>query len=380
MIFSTNFSNKLVVILATFFICLSACTPLNGPAVKGANESFINDNKFPIAVLPIFNLSGSPAPVNDIRQSILNNLKKEGLNSLDDKVLEKFIASRRIRYLGGMDTETAKAFGKETGAKTVLITSLELYSERIPPKISLTSRLVSTDMKTSILWMKGIGLAGDDSPGLLEIGLIKKPKVLYETAVKYLTESLAGYLTGHKERIDIPKKRKKFQPKVAFQSPIIDPANKYRIAVLPFFNLSDRKYAGEIMALNFLSQLEAYDNFDRIEPGVIRHYLLGLRIVMDYGLSLAQASGMLYKLDADLILTGKVMDYQDYEGFTGKSKVDFSAILIDRKSNEVVWSSKSYNQGDDGVFFFDWGKVNTAHTMASEMAQNVVEMITEQNP
>jgi len=101
---------------------------------------------------------------------------------------------------------------------------------------------------------------------------------------------------------------------------------------------------------------------------------------MDDGLSFAQASAMFSKLDADLILTGKVMDYQDYEGITGKSKVDFSAILIERKSNEVVWSSKSYNNGDDGVFFFDFGKVNTAHVMASEMAQNVVEMITKENP
>ncbi len=101
---------------------------------------------------------------------------------------------------------------------------------------------------------------------------------------------------------------------------------------------------------------------------------------MDDGLSLAQASGMLSKLDADLILTGKVLDYQDYDGFTGKSKVDFSALLIERKSLEVVWSSKSYNEGDDGVYFFDMGKVNTAHAMASEMAQNVVEMIAEEKP
>ncbi len=98
---------------------------------------------------------------------------------------------------------------------------------------------------------------------------------------------------------------------------------------------------------------------------------------MDDGLSLAYADLIFSKLNADLILTGKIMDYQDYQGPGGKPKVDFSAQMIERKSREVVWSSKSYNEGDDGVFFFDMGRVNTAHSMASEMVQHVVEMIAE---
>jgi hypothetical protein len=57
--------------------------------------------------------------------------------------------------------------------------------------------------------------------------------------------------------------------------------------------------------------------------------------------------------------------------------VDFSALLIERKSQEVVWASESDNEGDDGVFFFDWGKVNTAHAMASEMVLSAVETIVE---
>ena len=94
---------------------------------------------------------------------------------------------------------------------------------------------------------------------------------------------------------------------------------------------------------------------------------------MDEGVSLAQTDVIFSSLKVDLILTGKVLDYQDYQGSSGKPKVDFSTLLVERKSREVVWASKSYNEGDDGVFFFDWGKVNTAHTMASEMARVVLE-------
>ena len=180
--------------------------------------------------------------------------------------------------------------------------------------------------------------------------------------------------------MDTAKERKKFSPKVVYRSPVIDPETKYRVAVLPFYNLSERKYADEIIAFHFVKQLLPYKNFDVIEPGIVRKALLGLRVILDDGLSLSNAGATFSLLNADLILSGKVIDYQDYEGSLGKPKVDFSALLIERKSREVVWSSKSYNQGDDGVFFFDVGRVNTANVMASEMAHQVVEMIAEENP
>jgi len=47
--------------------------------------------------------------------------------------------------------------------------------------------------------------------------------------------------------------------------------------------------------------------------------------------------------------------------------------VFDMKTRQIVWSSSSYNQGDDGVFFFNLGKVNTAQGMASGMARSVVE-------
>jgi len=393
MILSTNFSNKSlniesfkivyarfrksVVILAVVLICLSGWSTVNEPVIWAANKSPVIDNNLPIAVLPVYNLSGLPAPLGDIRQLLINSLTIKGLNTLDEEVLERVLARNRIRYVGGLDKVAAKALREEAGAETVLITFLELYSDVSPPKIALTSRLVSVGDNPSILWVQGIGLAGDDSPGILGLGLIENPQILIRTAVQHLTVSLAGYLSGQRIRIGPVKKRKKFWPKVIYRSPVLAAGMKYRVAVLPFFNLSERKYAGEIIALHFVRQLGAYQNFDVIEPGAVRQALLGLRIIMDDGVSLANAAVIFSRLNADLILTGKIMDYQDYQGTSGKPKVDFSAQLIERKSREVVWSSKSYNEGDDGVYFFDMGRVNTAHVMASEMVGHVVDMIVE---
>ena len=94
---------------------------------------------------------------------------------------------------------------------------------------------------------------------------------------------------------------------------------------------------------------------------------------MEGGLSLPQADILHAALDVDLVLTGIVTEYQDFIGGVGNPKVEFSTRVFDMKTRQIVWSSSSYNEGDDGVFFFNLGKVNTAHRMASGMVRSVVE-------
>ncbi len=362
MTLSINFYTRTFVTLFAVLICLSGWAATNNSPIL-------------IAVLPVFNLSGKPAPLKDIRQSLINSFKRQGLNILDEKNLERFIVRHRVRYIGGINEALVRAFREETGVQAVLITSVEFYSDISPPKLALTARLVSTGNDPEILWMAGLGLAGDESPGFLELSLIENSETLLETAVQHLATSLTGYFSGEKGWVNNQRTRKKFRPKAFFRSPVLGPGMKYTVAVVPFFNLSDRKYAGELMALHFVSQLRTLENFTVIETGEVRQALLEMRIIMDDGISLADADAVFSRLDADLILTGKVLDYQDYQGPTGKPKVGFSAQLIEKKSREVVWACQSYHEGDEGVWFLDWGKVYTAHSLATEMIQRAVETI-----
>jgi hypothetical protein len=329
-------------------------------------------------MFPVENLSGTAAPLEEIRQALIERLNKQGFEVLGEENLEKFMAKHRIRYVGGLDRAIAKAFKEEMGIEGVLITSLEFYSETDPPKIALTSRLISTGEAPSILWIDGAGLAGDDSPGILGLGLIEDPKALLEKAMKSVTDSLIRYLLTRKDEGKDRGAKKKFRPKVVYRSPELDPERKYVMAVLPFFNRSERKYAGEILVLHFIRQLRKFNNFDIIEPGILRQELLGLRVIMEDGVSLTNADAIFSVLDADVIVSGRVIDYQDYQGLWGKPKVDFSTVLIERKSREVVWGSNSYNEGDDGVFFFDRGKVNTAYVMASQMVRWIGEWVVKE--
>lgn len=357
-----------------------------------------------IAVFPIENLSGAPAPFKDLRLSMTRKMKQHGMDLLGDEELDRFMEKNRVRYIGGLSGPTAEAFRKEADTDAVLITSLERYDETFPAKISLLCRLVSTGEHPSILWMDRVGISGYDSPGILGFGIIEDPSVLTDKALTLLTDSLAGYLSAaEKKGGGVAAGRKSqpeglsrspvtgyfypggaaggqgsFSPRVEYRSLVIRPDKRYRVAVLPFQDLSTRKNAGEIVALEFVGQLSKLGNVSVVEPGVIREEMLNKRIIMSGGVSLADVDLLSDYPEVDLIVSGTVFDYQDYIGFGGKPKVDFSAQVIDRKSKQLVWASESRNEGDDGVLFFDLGRINTANAMAAVMVGHTVgQMMSE---
>jgi len=363
-----------VLLLASLFF-FSGCAWTSKSVSEGAQPPQV---EFSVAVLPIENLSGTMAPLKDIRGLLINRLKARGLRILGEEALEKFMARNRLRYTGGINKAVAQAFKNETGVEGVLITSLELYSETNPPKIALTARLVSSSDSPVILWIDGAGLAGDDSPGILGLGLIEDPKTLLEKAAARLVGSLGKYLDEKSKSENVQSVGAKFRPRVSYRSDILAPDMKYTVAVVPFLNFSGRKNGGEILELQFIRSLKKFDQFDVIEPGVVRQQLLALRMIIPEGISLANVDALLATLDADLILAANVVEYQDYQGVFGTPKVDFFVQLIEKKSRSVVWSSVSHNEGDDNVFFFDCGRVNTAHAMASQMTQWIAEMVLTQ--
>ncbi|MDA8091274.1 MAG: hypothetical protein M0Z61_13790 [Nitrospiraceae bacterium] len=331
-----------------------------------------------IAVMPVQNLSGVDAPLNRIRRIILENLRRQGFHLVPDSVLDDTMAKHRIRYVGGISMEMAGIFKKEAGADAVLATSLELYDgTHYPPKVALFSRLVAAGgPRPKILWMDSVAMSGDDSPGLLETGLVYNPYVLVGKAVKRLALSLCNALAGVKTSKPGVTMAGRFKPDDLFVSPIWDPARKYKVLVIPFYNVSDRRNAGQIMQMHFTEQLLRHpENFEVLEPGLIRHEFLNIRIIQWDGISIENAKLLFALLDADLIVTGKVLEYRD----TGDPLVAVNVIAIERKSRQIVWSSTEYSSGSDDVYFFDTGKISTAHTIASEMARWVVEDMIKRN-
>jgi hypothetical protein len=122
-----------------------------------------------------------------------------------------------------------------------------------------------------------------------------------------------------------------------------------------------------------MRHLAAFAHLEVTDSGVVRRQLLNARIIMNGGPSLSDAETVAALIDADYVLGGRVLRYEDHAG--GAARVEFSAVLIERRQRRVVWSSESYNGGNERRGLFGRGVTGTAHGLATRMTRMAAEMI-----
>jgi len=408
---STSFSSKIAWLLVYLLVALLGGCATRDAASKsdlsgGENKEQAIEVNLPenidrvnegilIAVLPFENLSSTRAPLKEMAAAYRASLKEKGFNIIDSDLLEQFRKKHRMRYTGGVSSVIAEALQEEMKVDAILITSLEAYNERKPTQISLISRLVTSGRQPEIEWFDSVGLSGDQSPGLLDLTLINEPQPLLAKAVGDLVSSLAAHFNHLEEHADesilsIPPSWRasgpgtltspdynlntKYLPYDYFRSSIIDPEIKYSVAVLPMNDKGARRNSGLIASLHYARELFNQTDFKVIEPGLVREQLLRFRAIMPFGPSLAIADLITSdeSLGIDLVLSGQVFDYQNS---SANPKVDFSVHVIEKNTRKVVFGARTFSTGLDGVFFFNFGRVFTAHNLLREMSKVTVQLL-----
>ncbi|OGR00375.1 MAG: hypothetical protein A2505_08625 [Deltaproteobacteria bacterium RIFOXYD12_FULL_55_16] len=327
-----------------------------------------------IAVLPFVNLSAAPAPLKEIRQKLLELLRDQGMNLLEEKELLALMKRHRMRSTAGLTTELGEAFLKEAGVTGVLITQLTQYQTYFPPKFALTSRLVTTGEKPMVGWADSLIMTGDAQRGLLDLKLIRDFNQLYGPGLARLATSLSR---SFEEQAN-GNERKFLNPRSFYRAPALAQQDRpLTVAILPFINQSQNRFASDLIALDFLRHLSAENKFQVLDPGLLEEQLLGYRIIMPYGTSLDTADMLFNFLDVDLLLAGKILEYEEASGVNAVPRVHFTAQIIQRQNHELVWSSISSNYGDEGVYFFDFGLIKTARELASRMVRSTVRQMAQ---
>lgn len=325
-----------------------------------------------VLVLPVDNMTGGAAPVKDLGARVARAVARRFEVLTGDQV-ERFLVRHRLRYTGGIDAAAARAARDELGADAVLITSLQSRRPAGPPALGLAMRLVLTGDEPTILWMDQASRSGDEAPGLLGLGLISTLGPIEEQLVGRLTASLEAAVDRGRQ----PERCGGgvwYRPRVRFRSPVLDRDDRPSLAVVPFFDRSGRRGAGDAVALEVVRQLTATGRFRVLEPGVVRDFLLRSRVIMPGGVSLETTRLLLGGMGVDLVASGTVYDYADHGGPKGPT-VRFTMMLLEGGSGEVVWHSTSANRGDDGVFAFGLGRIATAGALTCRMVGGVVDQL-----
>ncbi|NJC88474.1 MAG: hypothetical protein FIB02_08085 [Desulfuromonas sp.] len=349
------------------------------------------------AVLPTENLSDRTAPLVEIHDRLVRTMAAAGLQVLADDTLEEFMRKHRVRHVGGIAPETSQQLQEELGVDGVVISTLETWQDAVPPRVALIARVVATGREPEILWIDSVGLAGDEAPGLLGLGRVNDVRQLLGNGLDQLVASFQRYLAGsfpsYRHTADRQGVRllngdgktadaatgavgSRLQPQVTFRAATFDPEREYRVALVPLLNASTRKHAGTIVTLHLLKQLNRYENLRVYEPGWVRDILLRYRMIMQAGPSLAAADILASEkiLGADLIVSGQVFDYQD---LIAEAKVDFSVQAVAGRQREIIWTSRSSARGNDGVYFFDIGRIATAHGLVTPMTRATIRLLEE---
>jgi TolB-like protein len=348
-------------------VALAACAGRQRLADEPASDP-------PVARLvlyPVHNLAGMSVPAAEIGADIEAALRDRGVEVVSGARLERVLSRHRIRSVAGVDGEAVKVLGEEFDVTGILLPVVHLHRASSPPQFGIALRLVSVSDPPVILWMDSVASSGDESPGLLGRGLVTDYAVLRRKVIGRIADSLAGQLGGRSARAREPSGRR-FRPGVAYRSPSLEMGGRTSVAVLPFGNDSGREGAGEVLTLEFVRQLHRSARFEVIEPGVVRRQLLAHRVGAEGGVSVDAARLLVETLDAGLVLVGRVYEYVETTDAATAPRVNFSVQIVEREHGEMVWMSTSFGRGDDGVWFFDAGRVGNASALSARMVAGVV--------
>jgi hypothetical protein len=332
-----------------------------------------------VAVLPVENLTGRAAPLEEVRGRIERALLERGAALLSPEQVDELLRAVRVRYTGGVGDATAEAFRSKGGVDAVLVTDLGTYEVSDPPRVTLEARLVSlTGEVPSPVWATEAALAGDDAPGAFDLGLVGDPEELLDRAVRHVADGLIAFLASGPRGGEVtpPRADSRFAPRrlyVAKDAPAFG-TDARRVAVMPFLNDSLRRGAGDAVAIQFVRELVEMGGVEVIEPGRVRDVLLDTRIVQEGGISQSQADLLRGILDADLVIAGRVSEFQEAMG-TSSPRVELSVYGLDTRKRQAVWLARTYAEGTKHVFFFGLGEVRSASRLTRELVRGVLRAV-----
>jgi TolB-like protein len=164
-------------------------------------------------------------------------------------------------------------------------------------------------------------------------------------------------------------------------SAALPPANRPRIALLPFDNLTTTGGAGDMMTLLFFTEIGSSGPYEPVETGVVSSALESLGIRSVAGLSSEQIQAIGERLAVSRLLVGSVLE----SGFVHTNDGELPSVgvtlkLLDVSDGRVVWTKMQFKTGEDKETVFGWGRERSAPKLAASLAVEMVREIPAPTP
>ena len=164
-------------------------------------------------------------------------------------------------------------------------------------------------------------------------------------------------------------------------SAALPPANRPRIALLPFDNLTTVGGAGDMMTLMFFTEIGSSGPYEPVETGVVAAALESLNIRSVAGLSTEQIKAIGERLAVPRLLVGSVLESGNVHTNDGElPSVGVTLKLLDVSDGRVVWTRMGFKTGEDKETVFGWGRERSAPRLAASLAVEMVRAIPAPAP
>ncbi|RMF93628.1 MAG: hypothetical protein D6734_09715 [Candidatus Schekmanbacteria bacterium] len=331
-----------------------------------------------MVILPFENIGGQQVGWDFILDKIKSVLVEKGYAVISGDEIEPYLLEDRIRDTSNVSQEFISKIGKLTGAAYVLVGMIDIVvvSEE-NPQFGLSARVLSAE-DSSILWADYLGSTGDSTKMILGLGNIKSLKKLITKVVKKVFASIPSAGKAFLRRSFLHRLSfARFFPNVDYyySSDFLKKVKNFKIAVLPFENLSERRGAGKVLRDIFLVSLFKYSTFEVIDSGRVKNAIVKYKVWPYGGVDIEGLQKVKAALDADAVIVGVVEDYNEglrKRGVTSSPEISVYARMIDTKDGKIIWTSEDSAKGEDTQIVLDFGVIKSAVELAKHITRKMV--------
>jgi hypothetical protein len=128
---------------------LAADIPPVQPPAPGVRQPAVSAPNS-VVILPSEDLSGVPQAESDLASLIAQRMAANGWQVVSNDGLWERLERDRVRYLDSLSQELTKSIANESGATTLLTSTIYVYDDGVSPAVGLSARLVRED--GTVLW------------------------------------------------------------------------------------------------------------------------------------------------------------------------------------------------------------------------------------
>lgn len=149
-----------------------------------------------------------------------------------------------------------------------------------------------------------------------------------------------------------------------------------RVAVLPFQNDSDFKFADTLVSRVFSAQLQASGDYLIVQDGDIKKIYQQMHILPGRVPTLEQLQIIANRVNAQALITGIVMEMRENRGEhnTVNPLIVEEIQLRDGSSGETLWTVFHRRQGIDYQKTMHFGTIHTVTGLSRQMAEEIINL------